>query len=253
MLKNVGFLAMWLCATAAAVAVAWAGVGVVDSELIDPAPATSTPPAGQEVAVATVAAGGETSPMGDTAAAINETATDDGAADAGADPAPASGSESTAGTSSTSSESSDSGALTSTGADDGPATSATTSTTTVPGAATTSTTTTTIPTSSTSGGSGSSTSTSTTTTIPGSSTSSTTTTTVPPTNQTFVLIGGTTEVRYAGGDVTVLWATPNPGFTVTIEPESPGWKVDFRSDDHRSRLDVWWSGGPQHSIEEKPG
>ena len=52
--------------------------------------------------------------------------------------------------------------------------------------------------------------------------------------------------------VEVLWASPNPGFDVRIVPESPGMKVEFRADHHRSRIDAWWAGGPQHEIREDP-
>ncbi|HEC10555.1 MAG TPA: hypothetical protein ENI86_13490 [Acidimicrobiales bacterium] len=58
-------------------------------------------------------------------------------------------------------------------------------------------------------------------------------------------------MSFSPSGVQVLWASPNPGYTVKIEPESPGMKVEFRSDAHRSRIDVWWSGGPQFSIDER--
>jgi hypothetical protein len=87
-----------------------------------------------------------------------------------------------------------------------------------------------------------------------STTSPTTSTTAsaPAQTLTFNLTGGSTAVSFSANGVQVLWATPNPGFDVKIEPESPGFKVEFRSDSHRSRVDVWWSGGPQHSIREEP-
>jgi hypothetical protein len=73
----------------------------------------------------------------------------------------------------------------------------------------------------------------------------------PAQTQQFNLVGGSTAISFSATGVTVLWANPNPGFDVDIEPESPGWKVEFRSDTHRSRIDVWWSGGPRHEIREE--
>ncbi|MDH3295551.1 MAG: hypothetical protein OER95_14625 [Acidimicrobiia bacterium] len=69
--------------------------------------------------------------------------------------------------------------------------------------------------------------------------------------KTFNLIGGSTAISFAPSGTRVVWATPNPGFEVTIEPESPGIKVEFRSDGHRSRIDAWWSNGPKHEIREE--
>ena len=110
-----------------------------------------------------------------------------------------------------------------------------------PSGSTSSSTSTTVPTSST--------------TVPTSSTTvPTSSTTVPPVEAetiTFTLTGGTTAISFSASGVTVLWATPNPGFDVKIEPESPGWKVEFRSDTHRSRIDAWWNGGPVFDIEER--
>ena len=83
------------------------------------------------------------------------------------------------------------------------------------------------------------------------STTTTTTVAAPAQTQQFNLVGGSTAISFSATGVTVLWANPNPGFDVDIEPESPGWKVEFRSDDHRSRIDVWWSGGPRHEIREE--
>ncbi len=101
--------------------------------------------------------------------------------------------------------------------------------------------------------------TTTTTQAPTTTTTVQPTTTAPPTTtattsaetRTFQLVGGTTAVSFSAGEVRVLWATPNPGFEVRVEPESPGMKVEFRADHHESRIDVWWSGGPQHDIRER--
>jgi len=67
---------------------------------------------------------------------------------------------------------------------------------------------------------------------------------------TFYLVGGSTSISFSAGGVTVLWATPNPGFEVEIEPEDDKARVDFESDGHESRIDAWWSDGPRHEIRE---
>lgn len=67
---------------------------------------------------------------------------------------------------------------------------------------------------------------------------------------TFDLIGGTASVSFARNEVHVLWATPEPGFSVDISNSGPGQRVEFRGDDGRSRLDIWWDAGPQWSIDE---
>lgn len=69
--------------------------------------------------------------------------------------------------------------------------------------------------------------------------------------KTFSLTGGATAIKFSPSSTKVLWATPNPGYEVRIEPESEGVKVEFRSDDHRSRIDAWWDGGPRHEIREE--
>ncbi|MEZ5408571.1 MAG: hypothetical protein R2761_11130 [Acidimicrobiales bacterium] len=70
-------------------------------------------------------------------------------------------------------------------------------------------------------------------------------------DQTFELVGGTAVVRYSSTGVTVLYAVPADGFQSKIEREGTGMKVEFRSRGHRSRVDVWWDNGPQHSVEEE--
>ena len=46
-------------------------------------------------------------------------------------------------------------------------------------------------------------------------------------------------------------ATPKPGFTVDIgDSHDGGVRVEFENDDHRSRLDGWWDGGPQDEVRE---
>ncbi len=70
-------------------------------------------------------------------------------------------------------------------------------------------------------------------------------------DQTFELVGGTAVVRYSSTGVTVLYAAAADGFQPKIEPEGTGLKVEFRSEDHRSRVDVWWDNGPRSSTEEE--
>lgn len=67
---------------------------------------------------------------------------------------------------------------------------------------------------------------------------------------TFDLVGGTASVSFSSSEVHVLWATPEPGFTARIGSSGPGQRVDFTGGDGESRLDVWWNGGPQWSIDE---
>jgi hypothetical protein len=66
---------------------------------------------------------------------------------------------------------------------------------------------------------------------------------------TFDLVGGTTSISFSAQGVEVLWATPRPGFTVRIDGGSTA-RVEFRSDEHDSRIDAWWDGGPQTSVRE---
>jgi hypothetical protein len=66
---------------------------------------------------------------------------------------------------------------------------------------------------------------------------------------TFDLVGGTTSISFSAQGVEVLWATPRPGFTVRIDGGSSV-RVEFRSDEHDSRIDAWWDGGPQTSVRE---
>ncbi len=73
----------------------------------------------------------------------------------------------------------------------------------------------------------------------------------PAQTLTFNLIGGSTAISFSATGVHVLWATPDTGFAVSIEPESSGVQVEFRADNHRSRIDAWWSEGPQTEIREE--
>lgn len=109
-----------------------------------------------------------------------------------------------------------------------------------------------------------STSTTTTSTAPAVSppatTGSTTTTATPATTgpvdapaetRSYALVGGTATLRFSPQGVTVVTATPNPGFSVDVEPEhGNGVKVEFESEAHESRVDGWWDGGPVERVSE---
>jgi hypothetical protein len=122
------------------------------------------------------------------------------------------------------------------------ATSTTTSSTTAP-----STTTTT----------GSTTSTSVEPPTDGGPAGSSTTTTAPvvapaPTTRSYDLVGGTVTVRFSAAGVTLVGATPKAGFSFEKgESHSGGLRVEFEGEDHKSRLDAWWDGGPQDEVREE--
>lgn len=205
MFKSLGFLALWLAGTATAVAVAWAGVSVVDSELINPAPANvlALPPdsALRPDTVETLGSA-ETAPTSSPEAVSESASTSTVSASAVSSTAPPATTSSPAATS--------------------PA-----STSAAP-------------------------ITSTTTARPTSSTAppTTTTTTAPQTQTlTFHLVGGSTSIAFSPAGATVLWASPNPGFAVDIDHGAES-RVEFESDGHKTRIDAWWSGGPQHEIRE---
>jgi hypothetical protein len=67
---------------------------------------------------------------------------------------------------------------------------------------------------------------------------------------TFSVVGGTAVIEFSPSAVEVKWATPAPGYDVDTEPEDGGVKVEFESEERRSRIDAWWAGGPQHRIRE---
>ena len=89
-------------------------------------------------------------------------------------------------------------------------------------------------------------------------TPTTTTTAAPPPpepageTRTYNLTGGSASLRFTPSGVTVLWANPNAGFDVEVEPEGAGVKVEFESESHTSRVDGWWDGGPQDRVREDP-
>ncbi len=86
--------------------------------------------------------------------------------------------------------------------------------------------------------------------------SPTATSTPPPPSpsaetRTSTLVGGTATLRFTAAGVTVVTATPKAGFSVEVEPEhGNGVQVEFRSDDHRSRVDGWWADGPLDDVRE---
>ena len=80
-------------------------------------------------------------------------------------------------------------------------------------------------------------------------------TTVPagaqPVTRSYDLVGGSATVRFSPSGVTVVVATPAPGFTVDVESAHDGGvRVEFEGEDHESRLDAWWDGGPQDEVSE---
>lgn len=237
-MKSVALLLLWIAATAAAIAVASAGVAVVDDEIIDPAPAViassassigSTPiaadPEGEIDEASREAPTGDSSGLDASTERDGSTGLDD--SEGGLDP--------TAGSDDSESE-----------LDAASSSPTTTATSTAPAS------------DSAPLGSPSSTTTTASPTPPVSTpaTPAVTTTTNPPAptseTLTFQLVGGTTAISFSPAGVDVLWASPNPGFDVKIEPEAAGLKVEFRSDTHRSRVDAWWDGGPNHEIREDP-
>lgn len=92
----------------------------------------------------------------------------------------------------------------------------------------------------------------TTTTTTTTSATSTTVAVAEPELVTFSLTGGTAVISFSPSTVRLVSAVANPGFDVSVEPESPGIKVEFRADHHRSRVDAWWADGPRSDIREKP-
>ena len=92
------------------------------------------------------------------------------------------------------------------------------------------------------------------TTAPPPTTTTTTTTTTPPQapaeTRSYSLVGGSAALRFTPEGVTVLWATPNSGYTWHVEPEDNGVKVEFENESHESRVEGWWDGGPRDRVEE---
>ena len=70
-------------------------------------------------------------------------------------------------------------------------------------------------------------------------------------DRTFDLVGGTTAVRFSPTEIMILWATPAPGFTADWHPDDGGMEVEFRSANHKSKLEVWWADGPRFDVSEE--
>ncbi len=70
--------------------------------------------------------------------------------------------------------------------------------------------------------------------------------------RSYSLVGGSATLRYEPGRVTVVSAEPAQGFSYAIEGNGTAEvRVDFRSEEHRSRLKgTWEDGGPREEIEE---
>lgn len=205
---------LWLAGSAAAVAVAWTGVGVVDDDLVDPAPATDLPAATTPERAATTLVPEATLDSSTPTSEPSPTSEPTVSPVAEVDP---------------------------TATPDEPIPEATSTLEPQPAPQPTAGPQPPTPTS-----------------IP-APTPLPTPTSPPPTptpesaqTLTFNLVGGSTQISFSPSAVTVLWATPNPGFEVEIEPETPGIKVEFEADHHESRVDAWWSDGPEYDIREKP-
>lgn len=209
-MKAVTLVLLWLLGSATAIAVAWSGVGVLDNDLVAPAPAVVD--AGGEVGLVSESIDpfdDDIDPLEESESLEDSETLTDRASLEGTASGPTS---------------SDRSALAVAG-DDPSRPASTTSTVTTDPTATTGT--------------------ASTITSPGA---------VNPgqyVTKTFSLTGGATAIKFSPSSTKVLWATPNPGYEVRIEPESEGVKVEFRSDDHRSRIDAWWDGGPRHEIREE--
>lgn len=76
--------------------------------------------------------------------------------------------------------------------------------------------------------------------------------TEPAELRTYTLVGGTVTLRFAASGVTVEVATPNPGFALDVElAHDTGVRVELESDEHRSRVEGWWDGGPRDEVHEE--
>lgn len=79
-----------------------------------------------------------------------------------------------------------------------------------------------------------------------------TTSSAPSETRTYSMVGGTATLRFSATGVTVVVASPNAGFSVVQEPtHDSGVRVEFRNDDHRSRVEGWWDDGPRDEVEEQ--
>jgi hypothetical protein len=88
---------------------------------------------------------------------------------------------------------------------------------------------------------------------PTTTTTTTTTQPAPPAEKrSYTLVGGTATLQFTAGGVTVVAASPNPGYSVETErTHDNGIRVEFRSDAHRSRVEGWWDAGPRDEVREE--
>jgi hypothetical protein len=69
--------------------------------------------------------------------------------------------------------------------------------------------------------------------------------------RTYDLRGGTVTLRFSPSGVTVVVAQPAPAYALSVEPQhGNGLRVEFRSDDDRSRVEGWWDAGPHDQIDD---
>ncbi len=288
MWKIAGYALLWLAGSSAAVAVAWAGVAVVDDDIV-PAPALARPGGdGSESALdeqpadrqreSTDGANGATI----RSAGPNPASDRDGEAMSTESPSSQGAAQTASGLTPGGTPNSEEGSVTtdtavpagrsaasSTAAAVATNSSGTTTVERTTGSTTTAATqqSTSRPTTTLSPTTGPATTRSTTTqpattlpaTTPTTPTTTAQTTTAPPPpttaaqaqTRTFHLVGGSTAISFSAAEVRVLWATPNPGFDVDVGSGGPGVRVEFETDDAESRIDAWWDDGPQQEIRER--
>lgn len=68
---------------------------------------------------------------------------------------------------------------------------------------------------------------------------------------TFHLEGGSASITFTPKTAILSWASPNPGYEVKVDGDGERLKVEFESDEHNSRIDAWWAGGPKYRIREE--
>ena len=73
----------------------------------------------------------------------------------------------------------------------------------------------------------------------------------PPETRSYALTGGSAALRFSPEGVSVVFATPNPGYSVRSDStDGGGWRVEFDGDAGRSRVEGWWDGGPQDRVDD---
>ncbi len=79
---------------------------------------------------------------------------------------------------------------------------------------------------------------------PPTTTATTTTPPVSATVSTYHLVGGSVAIATLPETVNLVWATPNPGFTVEVDSAGPeSVSVEFSSGSHESDFEALWSDG----------